>query len=160
QVVREQLNANCPNREFGQVCTWAKNDLGQKMATTMSGPLFAGIMDVQEAVRKNEGARRELERFLSYLMLSASEGDALQAMLASASDIMQILTADADMAPILQAVASAASPASEQGGPGCADTAIKVMKALMSDTYDPHHVLDKVLPLVVTPMDGGQGPAP
>ena len=85
QTLREQLNANCPNRENGGGCTWAKKDMGTKVADVLSGPLFAGIMDVQEQVRANDSARRELEKLLTFILLTASQDDAFQSSLASAS---------------------------------------------------------------------------
>lgn len=160
RVLREQLNANCPDREQGQPCQWAKRDLGDKMASTISGPVFAAMMDVQEKIRLDDNARRELERFLSYILEAASDDDSLQGTLASVSDLLQILADDDVMSAIFNAVATAANPAGDGEGPGCADTTIKVFKALKSDKYDKYHVLDVAMPLVVTPMDKGQGPTP
>ncbi len=160
KVVREQLNANCPAREAGQSCTWAKKDLADKLEQTMSGPMFAAMMDLQEQIRADEGARRELERFLGYILEAASEGDALQATLASMSDLLQVLADDGSMSPIFQAIATAASPQDDQAGPGCADTTIKMLKAVIDERYDKYHVLDHVLPNLVTPMDDGAGLSP
>ena len=160
KVAREQLNAHCPDRENGVACGWAKQELGDKMAATVSGPLFAGIMDVQESIRLDPPARRELERFLSHNLLAASDGDALQAMLASMSDMLQVLSDDAALSPIFNAIATAASPAGDVEGPGCADTTVKMLKAIVDERYDTYHVLDHVLSRLVTPMDDGQGLSP
>jgi hypothetical protein len=165
QTVREQLNANCPNREADGQCEWARKDLGRKMSDTISGPLFAGIMNVQEQIRKNEGARRELERLLTFILEAASSGDAFQSTLASFADILQIIRDDGHFSHIFVAASEAASPEHAKNAkgelvPGCADTTIKMLKALTSDDYDPHHVLDHILPALVTPMDGGQGTTP
>lgn len=154
RVAREQLNAHCPKRETGEACTWAKKDLGDKMAATLSGPLFAGLMDVQEQIRTDDPARRELEKFLGHILLASSSGDALQGSLASISDLLQVLANDGQLAPIFNAIANTANPAGDSQGAGVADTTIKVLSALVSDTYDRYHVVDQILPALVTPMDG------
>lgn len=159
-ALRQQLNANCPAREAGGGCTWASHDLGQKFATTLSGPVFATVVDLMEKLRQDEPARRETERFVSYLLDPAAGGDTMQSTLASLSDILQVLTSDATMAPIFNAVATAASPAAEPTGPGVADTTIALLQALTDDQYDRYHVLDAILPALVTPLDNGTGPTP
>lgn len=160
RVTREQLNANCPERENGQACQWAKKELGDKLATTLSGPLFAALMDVQEKLRADEPSRRSVEKMLAYFLASASKDDALQSTLASLTDIVQLLGDDGNFSPIFNAAASASNPEGDKDGPGVADTTIKVLKALTGDDYDRYHVLDTVLPALVTPMDGGKGASP
>ena len=156
KLVRQQLNANCPTRENGVECKWAKVDFGQKLADTISGPLFASMVDMTESVRQDDGARREMERYLAYLLASASDGDTLQATLASMVDVMQVLTDDAKLSPIIRAAAVAAKPQGETD-PGCADRTIRVLKALTADKYDPYHALDPILRNLVTPIDDGAG---
>lgn len=156
RVAREQLNANCPDRESGVRCEWARKTLADKLSTTLSGPLFAALMDVQEAVRSDEAARRELETFLGYALTAASQDDALQATLASMSDLLQVLADDGNLSPIFNAVSTMASPAKDEDGPGAADTTLRALTALIGDDYDRYHVLDTMLPLAVTPMSEGQ----
>lgn len=160
RVVREQLNANCPDREAGTPCVWAKKTLADKLSEVIGGPVFAAIMDVQEKIRRDPAARRELERFLQYALVAAGNGEELQAMLASLADMLQVMADDGNMSPIFNAVASAMSPESDAEGPGAADTTIKVLKALTGDEYDRYHVLDHVLPKMVTPMDDGSNLSP
>jgi hypothetical protein len=160
RVAREQLNARCPDRETGGACPWAKKDLGDKLASTLSGPLFGALMDVQEKLRADEPSRRELERLLSTVLAASSSGDALQGMLASLSDILQILSDDGNFSPIFNAISTISNPAGDKDGPGAADTTIKVLKALTGDEYDRYHVLDHVLPALVTPLDGDKSPSP
>lgn len=161
RVAREQLNANCPDRESGQACPWAKKELGDKLATTLSGPLFAALMDVQDKLRRDAPARRGVERMLGYILQGASaDGDALQSTLASLTDVVQILADDGNFSPLFHAAATAASPAADKDGPGAADRTILVLKALTGDDYDRYHLLDTVLPALVTPMDGGKSASP
>jgi hypothetical protein len=158
RTLREQLNANCPDRESGVVCTWAKTDLGAKFATTLSGPVFAAIVDLVEKLRQDPVARRELEHFVVYLLTQDGGGEVLQATLASMNDLLQVLADDATMSPIFNSIASLASPAMSEPGPGAADMILKLLKALTSDDYDPHHLVDRLLPALVTPMEGGLTP--
>jgi len=157
RVLTEQLNANCPTREQGAECTWAKWDLGRKLSETMSGPLFAAIQDTTEALRTNEEARRELERALTFVLLSASEDDALQGTLASVSDMLQIMSDDERLAPVLRAASVAVRPEADPDGAGCADQTLRVMKALIDDEYDAYHVMDYALPNLVRPLVNKDG---
>lgn len=159
-LLREQLNANCPDREQTGQCAWASQQLSNKLSQTLSRPTFATTMDVVDALEQNETARRELGWFLSYALQTGSGQDALFGMLASLTDLMQLLRADGDLAPIFNAVATAAAPRSGEDGPGCADRTIQVLKAMSEDDYDRYHVLDVVLPSLVTPMDQGAGLTP
>jgi hypothetical protein len=155
RVLREQLNANCPERETSGACQWARHDLASKLAGVMSRPLFAAIVDMQDQIRKDEGARRQLETFLQYALSSQTDGGAaLQGSLAALNDILQTVADDATLAPILSAASVAATPASDPGGPGAADLTIKLLKALTDDKYDRYHVMDYALPRLVTPMNG------
>ncbi len=160
QVLREQLNANCPNRETTGECDWARVQLGKKLNDVLAGAVFASVADITEAINANESSRRELGRFFSYALTSTASVDALAGLLASTSDMMQVLAADGEVAPILNAVSTAANPAGDQDGPGCADQMLQVLDALSSDRYDRYHVLDHVLPALVTPIDGGAGASP
>ncbi|APR81002.1 Hypothetical protein A7982_06349 [Minicystis rosea] len=161
KLLREQINANCPDRESGTACTWAKKDLGDKLAGVMSRPLFAAIFDMQDKIRKDDQARRQLEAFLQYALAAATDdGETLQGTLASLSDILQVLADDASLTPILQAAASSAAPDADPNGPGMGSVTIKLLKVLTDDKYDRYHVVDRVLPNVVTPMDDGTKLAP
>jgi hypothetical protein len=160
RTLREQLNANCPDRENGTGCQWARKDLGDKVAEVLSGPVFAGLMDVQESVRADENARRQLEAFLQYVMTAASQGDALQSTLASMSDIVQVLSDDANMSPIFNAVSVAANPAHDKDGTGLAAGVLRQMMALTDDRFDRYHVVDAILPNLVTPMNDSSGLSP
>lgn len=159
RVVREQLNANCPGRENGSACAWASEELGQKMNDVLARPVFSAIAAVTDKINANENARRELERFMTYALTDGGP-ETLASMLASLSDIVQLVRADGDFAPIFRAVSTAANPREDESGPGCADRTIQVLKAMVADDYDRYHVLDYVLPALVTPMDGGAGLTP
>lgn len=170
-ALREHVNARCPDREAasdpGQACLWATKQIAHQFADSMGGPVFAAIMDLQEEVRAHEPARRELQRLLTYLLSEASDADALQATLASLSDIFQILQGDAEMAPIMAAISTAAAPdvPREDGEPlpGLASTTLKLLQALTdgADSYDPHRALDTVLKQIVAPIDSsGQSLTP
>ncbi|WP_437669986.1 hypothetical protein [Sorangium sp. So ce131] len=161
RVLREQLNAHCPDRESTAKCPWARKELGAKVVDLVSHPLFAGLVDVAESVRAHEPARRELEKFLTYLLDAedaGGDGEVFQALLATVIDGVQVLADDETLAPILKAGAVALAPEGDPDGPGAADTGLSVLKALGEDQFDEHHVMDHVLPGLVAPMADGRAP--
>ncbi|WP_136923432.1 hypothetical protein [Polyangium aurulentum] len=160
KVFREQVNAHCPDRESGTPCTWAKTELGKSLSDSLSGPLAAATIDLLDRIRGDEAARRELEKLLDHLLRASSDGDALQASLSSFVDVLQVLAADAELSPILEAASAVTRPEREGGEPGALPAALQMLKALTSDEYDKYHVLDHILPNVVTPMNDGKGPTP
>lgn len=157
KLLREQANANCPDRETTGSCDWATKHLGNKLAGVMSRPLFAALVDMQDKIRKDEGARRQLETFLQYVLASGTEnGASLQGALASLTDILQTVADDGTLAPILSAASVAAAPGADPDGAGVGDLTLKMLKALTDDRYDRYHVVDYILPRLVTPMEGTQ----
>ncbi len=160
RAFREQLNAHCPNRENGVTCTWAKDELGKTVADGLSGPMVAATVDLLEKIRQNETARREVEKLLEYMLSVSSPGQALESTLSSIADALQVLLADKEIEPILNAVSAAAEPENASGAKGTLPASLQLLKALTSDQYDKYHVMDHVLPNLVTPMNGGKGPAP
>jgi hypothetical protein len=159
-LLREQLNAHCPDREAGGSCLWARQELADKLASTFSGPMFAALMDVQEALRADDGARLATEQLLVHILSSLDDQDNLQATLVSFADVIQVLQADGELSPILRALAPAAAAGDDRDGQGAGDAMIRVLLALTNDDYDPYHVMDHVLKAAVTPMDGGNDRAP
>ncbi|MDC0741123.1 hypothetical protein [Polyangium mundeleinium] len=159
RVFREQVNAHCPDRENGTPCTWAKDELGKSLADGLDSPMVAALVDLLEKIRQDETARRELERLLDHLLSSASDGQALEATLSSLADALQALLADTEIAPLLNAAAPGARPEDEAGNKGALPAALQLLKALNSDVYDKYHVMDYILPNLVTPMDPVNGVA-
>jgi hypothetical protein len=161
QLAREQVNANCPNRETGTPCLWAKSGLDTKLANVIGRPLFAAVSDMTDLLRQDETSRRQLETLLQYVLTPSNDsGTDLQGTLASLSDILQVLLDDQNLAPLLDAGAMGVAPDDDPGGPGAASLTIKVLKALTDDKYDKYHVVDQILPLAVTPMDMGTNVSP
>ncbi|HRI63155.1 MAG TPA: hypothetical protein PK156_02930 [Polyangium sp.] len=160
RAFREQVNAHCPDRENGVACDWAKSEMGQTFADGLSGPMVAATVDLLEKIRQNEAARREVEKLLEYMMTASSPEQALEGTLSSIADALQVLLADKEMEPILNAVSAAAEPENASGAKGTLPASLQLLKALTSDQYDKYHVMDHVLPNLVTPMRGGKGPTP
>jgi hypothetical protein len=161
ELARQQVNANCPTRETGAACTWAKKDLGDKLAGVIGRPLFAALTDMTDQIRQDDTSRRQLETFLQYVLEAmTASGQDLQGMLASVADILQVLRDDTNLSPVIGASASGANPDADPAGPGAGSIGIDVLKALTNDTYDRYHVADQVLPNLVTPMDGGTNLSP
>jgi hypothetical protein len=167
RLVREQVNANCPDRESTQACKWARDELPKKLAAVMGGPLFGAINDLQEALRGDDEARLALEKLLAYLLEQTDDADSLALTLTSLGDLLQVLHDDNDIAPVLNAMSVTAAPGLVEGeradDAGIAHMTLKVMKVMLDDhdelpaaqaaeqTIDRYHVLDGVLRNLVTP---------
>lgn len=173
---RQQVNANCQDRETSGTCKWAREELSKKLATVMEGPLFGAIADIQEALRTDDELRLEVEKLLAYLLQQAQDPDTLSLTLASLADLMQVLHDDDNIVPLLHAAAPIARPSQlyadldDKTGkrakdPGAMDVVLRLMKVMMDDredlegqkrldkVIDRYHALDAVLPNLVTPKD-------
>jgi hypothetical protein len=175
-MLRAQLFANCPASFTAPYprCKWARDDLSKKMTDVVKGPIFAGSMDVIDALRSDNGARRELQALLAYLMDNASKNDALPTMLASASDLIQLMKSDADTVPMLHVLAEAAAgPQKDAQGNVVQSSMMDSQSALLarvalraydkdhqevcSREIDPNQVLNIALGNLVTPLPGKGG---
>jgi hypothetical protein len=170
RLLREQINANCPDRETSKQCAWARDELPRKLQKVLEGPLFGAINDLNEVLRADDEMRVELGKLISYLLEAANDPDSFALTLTSLSDLIQVLNDEEDIAPALRAFSSAATPGviAENGklvpteNPGTATLTFKYLKALMDEPEDPekwidrYRVLDHVLPRMVTPVAEGK----
>lgn len=183
-LLRSQTWANCP-KTFGGGnlrCNWAREELPNKLEDTMTGPLFASMMDLVDGVRRDDRARFELQRAMVYLLDTASQNDALPAMLASSNDMVQLLRDDRNMLPFFKVLAAALSPSGfgedKQGLPAKSliDSTLAMLgkisgryenvdandnlEEICSREIDPNQVLNVLLGTAVTPADSLGGKAP
>ncbi len=176
-TLRAQIFANCPSTFAAPnpPCAWARTTLTQEASNVVAGPLFAGTMDLAEALRTNDAARTNTEQLVTYLLDTASQNDALAEVLASADDAIQIMTDDTNMVPFLHVLATAASASVADGHgnvvqKGMMDAQMSLlsratgkafaadgMTELCSAELDPNQVLVIALQNMVTPMPGPNG---
>lgn len=184
-LLRSQTWANCP-KTFGDGslrCSWARDQLPKKLEDVMTGPLFASMVDLVDGIRRDDRARYELGRAVVYLLDTASQNDALPAMLATSNDMVQLLRDDRNLLPFFKVVAAALSPT----GMGEATQGDVPAKSLIDSTLamlgkisgryenvdadnnlveicareiDPNQVLNTLLGTAVTPVDSLGGKAP
>ncbi|MEM9695572.1 MAG: hypothetical protein AAGA56_23710, partial [Myxococcota bacterium] len=159
RMLRQQLNAHCPDRAFGERCAWPTVSLVTDFASTVDGPTLAAVTDLVNTIERDETARRALGAFLTYALSSHEGTDALFGMLVSVGDVIQLLQNDDVLVPILNAVSVAVRPGASVEGPGAVDRTVQVLDALSDDAYDRYRVLDTILPTLVTPVEG-DGRAP
>ncbi|MEZ4370494.1 MAG: hypothetical protein R3B07_06695 [Polyangiaceae bacterium] len=172
-VLREQINANCPNRETsGTPCEWATTTMTQKAGETFEGPSFSTVIALLDLLNQDPETRVSVSNLLRYLLQKASDHDALNSTLTSLNDLMQLLGDDQHMPPIYNAVALAAAPEAETAPkdpkpgetpkprPGAADRVIKLTQALTQEPadgtgnpYDRYRMLDRILLNLVSPID-------
>ncbi len=160
-VLRAQINANCPDRETATTrCFWAtgtktkKGDktFAQETADTFSSPVFATTMELLDKINQDQKSRQQLEKLLHYL-LEQNSSDALHSTMTSLSDMMQLLSDDVNMPAIYDAVSLASAPAADtiKVDPTCVDkpnqpcarkptpgTADRVLVALQTLTAEPN----------------------
>ncbi|HVH45356.1 MAG TPA: hypothetical protein VM925_23545, partial [Labilithrix sp.] len=172
-TLRAQIAAHCPDPSKG--CDWGRKELSSKMTDVVTGPTFAGLLDVMDAVRADEPARTELERFLVFL-LQGGQADASSSTLTALADLLQVFEDDKHMTALLHAAAEAAGPEvlDEHGrvvSRGLLFAAIEVMARVLGEVHDssgtrlcskevdPNRTLAVVLRKLVTPQPDGK-PSP
>ncbi len=172
RLMREQLNARCPDRETTGSCAWANDELSADVADVLSGPLFSALADLGDALAADPAAREALEALVGYLLEQAQDEDTLADMMVSAADLLQLLQDEQNLVPILNTMSVAAAPSSAGGrdAPGMADASLKLLRALLDDRdelapgaareamLDRYHVVDAVLKNAVAPGPGGRSP--
>ncbi|MDB4933452.1 MAG: hypothetical protein JWP87_424, partial [Labilithrix sp.] len=171
-AIRSQIAANCPDKT--QDCTWGRKDLPNKMRDVVTGPSFATVLDVLDAIRADEPARTELERLLVFLLQSA-QSDASKTTLSSMVDLLQVFEDDASLTSLLHAVSSAAAPEvldadGRVASRGLLLASIEVMSRILGEArtqdgtricakeIDPNRTLAVVLRRLVTPGENGKAP--
>jgi hypothetical protein len=182
-AIRSQLVAHCASSFNAPYppCTWAGQTLTNDMQETVDGPLFAGTMDLTDAIRKDNDGRLALEQLVTYLLDTGSGNQARAIALGAADDIVQSLEDDQDLTPFYHVMAEAARPsvATSSGvvvQKGVADAQMGLLsriagRALVVDggqvvedcspkatplaEIDPNQVLTVALTNLVTPMTSG-----
>lgn len=175
-VLRSQLFAHCPT-SFAppyDKCAWAQTVMTQQMSDVVGGPLFASTMDLMDAIRKNDDARTQLEALLDYLLDAASNNEALASMLASSSDVIQVMRDDANLVPLFHVLASATA-AGQNGQKSMIDAQTALLAKISGRAFDagnqetcnkeldPNQIMTVAMGNLVTPMklsDGSLGQTP
>ncbi|MBX3190742.1 MAG: hypothetical protein KF819_27335 [Labilithrix sp.] len=106
-ALRAQIAANCPDP--AKVCAWGRVELPGKASDVVTGPTFATVLDLLDAIRSDAAARTELERLLVFLLQSA-QADASKTTLTALVDMLQVFEDDANLTALLHAVSDAAAP--------------------------------------------------
>jgi hypothetical protein len=171
-AIRSQIAANCPDPSVP--CTWGRKDLPNKVRDVVTGPTFATVLDVVDAIRADQPARAELERLLGFL-LQSDESDASRSMLTSMVDLLQVFEDDASLTALLHAMSSAAAPevvdpSGHVASRGLLLASIEVMSRILGEArtsdgtrlcskeIDPNRTLAVVLRRLVTPPADGSPP--
>jgi hypothetical protein len=172
-AIRSQVAANCPDPSVP--CAWGRKDLPNKVRDVVTGPTFATVLDLVDAIRADEPARTELERLLGFL-LASGESDASRSMITAMVDLLQVFEDDASLTALLHAVSNAAAPevldaSGHVASRGLVIASLEAMQRILgeartadgtrlcADEIDPNRTLAVVLRRLVTPpKDGGAAP--
>jgi len=138
-LTRAQIAAHCPDPT--KECTWASKELTASVESSLGGPTAASVVDLLDAIRKDDGARVEIEKLIAYLLDSASDNDAQTTTLMAAVDLLQVLDDDTNLEPLYRIVSSAASQAvvDEQGKVvlrGLADASVESLARVFATAHD------------------------
>jgi hypothetical protein len=106
-ITRAQIAAHCPDPKAA--CAWAKTELAERLSNSLKGPTAASVVDLLDAIRRDEPARLEIEKLIAYLLDGASDNDAQTTTLMAAVDLLQVLDDDVNLEPLYRVMANAAS---------------------------------------------------
>jgi len=133
-----------------------------------AGPLFATALDLLEKLRADP-SHIELERVLQYLLNFVEDDQALRSVLASSTDIVQVLRDGQTLPPIFNVLATLSVPddGESPSQPGAADVALQLLQVLVTEPneltdpnheteFDRYHVVEHLLANVVKPIDETQ----
>jgi hypothetical protein len=197
-TLRSQLLAQCGSDEITGKCAWARGvtpaascppgmvagtgatsgcvvprALWNEMVASAGSPLFAGAMDVTDAIRRDPTGRASLEDLLVYLgdakqTDAAGQVESLTEFLSTSHDLLQVLRDDTNLVPIYKVFAAAfAPPPDNPQGPSVIDATTALLTRLAGHAFDgggneicskeidPNNVLDLALAHLVTPMPTG-----
>jgi hypothetical protein len=175
-LLRQQLWADCP-KSFAppyEKCTWLRQEVTQNLSDIVSGPLFSSVVDLGDAIRRDEPSRTELEEFVDYLANKDSPNNALFGTLVSVHDAVQLLHDDQNLYPFYKVLAEALVPSStdEQGrvvDKGFVDAATSLLARISgkytdatgarvcSKEVDPNAIVAVLLKNNLTPFEGKDG---
>ena len=170
-LVRAQVAAHCPGPPFG-ACAWARKELSQNAALTIGGPTLASVMDLNDAIRTSDPARTSLESLLTYLVDAASNNDALAGFMASADDMIQVLSDDPNLVPLYHVLATGAAPTTKDAAGSVRRGFVDATTGLLgrisgratqgsteicANELDPDAVMALAMADLVTPMTDSRG---
>ncbi len=194
-TLRSQTLAQCGSDETTGQCKWARGiapdpscppgmvqgtggcavptALWNELVASAGGPIFAGVMDLTDAIRRDGGGRAALEDLLAYLgdpkqADAAGQVESLTEFLSTSHDLLQVLRDDGDLVPVYKVFAAAfAPPPDNPKGPSLIDATTSLLTRLAGHAVDesgneicarevdPNGVLDVALAHLVTPMPSG-----
>jgi hypothetical protein len=174
-ILRDQIGAHCTsvNGTASATCQWAQQDLTNNLSDTLRGPTFAALADLGDAVRKDDGARTEIERLVSYLLNAASSNDAQAGVVAASLDLLQVLEDDTNLTPFEKVLSRAVEPPLKDDAGNVvqrslADAAMRSLDKIFAQEIqgtgadacmkerDPNRVIGILLQNLVTPMASDQ----
>jgi hypothetical protein len=183
-TLRAQLSSHCPRdpKHPEAPCVWAAETLPKEVEEWMSGPSYAAAVDLLDVVRKDETARRELERLALYLIDDTAVGgqpSRLTTSLAAAADSLLFLNGASNLTPIYRMMSTAALPIERDAGgrilqrgfvASSVDLLARLYARCVDETgktrpdmeVDPHRAFGEVLKRMVMPIESradGQSPA-
>lgn len=145
------------HRAAGDIDAWARG-LTARAETSMGSPELSTVLDFVQALRDDPDARMQLMPLAQYLFDESSSFDAFDSSLVGVADLLQVLSDDTDVVPLLHALSTALAPNARDAvsRPGVAvttagstaDVTLRSIRAL--DRVDDAHTLRRMLQGLVT----------
>jgi hypothetical protein len=174
-TLRGHVAAHCPSARFDGSCAWARQELAQKLGDVVDGPTFAAAIDLVDTIRRDDGARLQLEQLVQYL-IGQTDPEAQQATVTALHDALQLFDDDANLTPLINALADGvdATLVDDQGHVvrrAAADALVELLTRTLAvardakgaevctKEIDPDRTLAKVIAKLVTPT-APNAPAP
>jgi len=173
-LLRSQWSAHCSDAlspPYGP-CAWARTDLHAKLNRFLTGPVFSAGLGVLDAVASDQASGQQVETFLQYLVSADGSEPPVLSTLASAIDMVQVLSDDETTVPLLRLLASAMGEATKDArGKVTEKSFIDAQMALLarisgkyidssgkqlcSREIDPNQIIAVLLTNAVAPMKTG-----
>lgn len=134
--------------EAGDVTEWA-SAMTENVSEVLGHPLSAALVNVVDNIVEDVQARRELERFLEYMVDELNPNGACSATLMSAVDTIQIMADESTIVPVLKAASVAFDP-----DRGAARRVLDFMGK--ANPYDSNQVMPQLLKRLVSPQLAGR----
>jgi hypothetical protein len=109
--------------------------------TLLANPILSAGFDLLEQLRRDDGARIELERLVEYLSGTNDEDDKSAALLVSGSDMLQLLGDETRLVPFLRSISevtAGTTGGTASGGPATSaiDSLLSLLSRVSKRAYD------------------------
>ncbi len=168
QILREQINAQCPLREQTGQCDWGRHQLTQSATDVLQGPVFGALIDLLDKLRQDP-SHIEIERLMQYLLNVVNNDETFRSFLVSAADGIQVLRDGQSLPPVFNVLATLVQPSATDKAhnhpeSGAVDIGLQLLTVLLAEPdastdprreteFDRYHILQSIIGNLSKPID-------